>query len=162
MLNMYKKLTHLRKTAPAFQTNHLSYVIINEQIFSFLRTPDSEDEQEDPYSFLVTINFSNTTTVGDYASILLDQKLEVLGNLGAITVSSDMDRNGRLVDMSRVELKAGEALVIETMTMPSSASRHPYVNLALLMILMLAAFYVTNWSNVFRDASQYAPKSWNV
>ena len=138
---MYKKLTELRKVAPAFQTNNLTYAIVNEQIFSFLRIPDAEDA--DHNTFLVTINFSNKTSVDDYTK--LDVKnLDFVGNVGAVTVSSDMDRNGRLVDLTSVDLKAGEALVIETMTMPSSARRHTLLNIALVASMIGIAYFFSN------------------
>ena len=139
---MYKKLTELRKTAPAFQTNNITYAIVNEQIFSFLRIPDPEDVGQN--SFLVTINFSNRSSVNDYASSLTDKNLAFVGNVGAVTVSSGMDRNGRLVDLANVDLKAGEALVIETMTMPSSARRHTFLNIALVVSMIGIAYFFSN------------------
>ena len=128
-LNLFKKLINLRRNAPAFQTHYLTYVVITEQIFSFLRTPDVETSDDDPHtggsanSYLVTINFSNKTSIDDYAQGLLQYQLKCVGDVGVISLSSDMDRNGLLVDLTAVELKAGEALVIETMIMASSESR---------------------------------------
>ncbi|XP_072017778.1 maltase A3-like [Amphiura filiformis] len=141
-LNMYKKLTELRKIAPALQTNNLTYLIVNEQIFSFLRIPNEKDASHN--SYLITINFSNEPSTDDYASNVNNRNLAFVGNVGAITVSSDMDRNGRLVDLTSVDLKPGEALVIETMTVPSSARRHTFLNLTLIAALILVAYYFTN------------------
>ena len=139
---MYKKITELRRVAAAFQTNNLTYALVNEQIFSFLRIPDPDDSSQ--YSFLVTINFSNKSSTDDYAESIYYKDLAFVNNVGAITLSSNMDRNGRLVDLTKVDLKPGEALVIETITAPSSARRHPYLNIALIAALISAAYYFSN------------------
>ncbi|XP_038047482.1 alpha-glucosidase-like [Patiria miniata] len=109
-LALYKKLAALRKDEPAFQTNHLKYVVVTEKIFSFLRMPDTPGLG----SFLVIINAGTSESTDDYSAALMEgHQLKMEGNIGTITVSSNMDRDGVSQDMSKVSVAKGEALVVK-------------------------------------------------
>ncbi|XP_038044417.1 neutral and basic amino acid transport protein rBAT-like [Patiria miniata] len=108
-LALYTKLAALRKDAPAFQTNHLKYVVVTEKIFSFLRIPDTPGLN----SFLIIVNAGTSESTDDYSAALEEMMLKAEGDTGVIEVSSNMDRNGNLQEMNGISLAAGEALVIK-------------------------------------------------
>ncbi|XP_022090709.1 maltase A3-like [Acanthaster planci] len=109
-LALYKKLAALRKDEPAFQTNHLKYIIVTETIFSFLRMPDTLGFD----SFLVIINAGTSDSTDDYSAALMEgHQLKIKSNTGIIAVSGNMDRDGESQDMSKVFVVIGEALVIK-------------------------------------------------
>ena len=122
---LFKKLAGLRKDEPAFQTNHLNYVVKNEKIFSFLRR--SDDSNHD--SFLIIINAGDSQSTADYTEALKNDKLVFDKNSGVITVSSNMNRNGASLQLSEVSMAAGEALVVKVTVMEVNAASVPTLSL---------------------------------
>ncbi|XP_071488774.1 alpha-glucosidase-like [Diadema antillarum] len=112
MLQLYKSLAHIRKTKSAFQTNTMKYALVDENLFSFLRVPeDKVDEKES--SYLVAIHFGqNGTLVSDFVKELGANGLTPSERQGVVEISSNMDRNGDLISLDKVELRQGEALVV--------------------------------------------------
>ncbi|XP_038071631.1 maltase A3-like [Patiria miniata] len=139
-LALYKKLAALRKDEPAFQTNHLKYVIVNDKIFSFLRMPDDQDTKPD--SFLVIINAGTSESTDDYTAALTKLELKAEGDAGVIKVSSNMDRNGKSQGLSKISSAAGEALIIKASVYGFSSASVPTLSLTLsIATVMVKIFY---------------------
>ncbi|KAJ8038478.1 Maltase 1 [Holothuria leucospilota] len=110
ILNHYKNLTELRITTSAFQTNHLVYALVDDDIFAFFRFPDAEDA-EDP-AYLVAINFGDGIVTSDFVTSAVEYDVTLESN-GEVAISSEMDKNGETVDLNELALNSGEALVIQ-------------------------------------------------
>ena len=112
-LNLFKKLLKLRTELPALHTNTIEYGVVTEEIFSFLRTPDEEDAGNK--SVLVAINFSNRTITADYTLQLKKDGIDFEDNEGVISLSSNMNQEGKKLDLRAVVLEANEALIISAL-----------------------------------------------
>ena len=112
MLSLYKSLAKIRKLRPAFQTNTLQYAIVNENIFSVVRSP-AADESRSP-SYLVAINFGKS----EASDWWLRQRTSDQWGCAKCWCGrgwnqfGEWTRNGEHVDLKCVELESGEALVI--------------------------------------------------
>ncbi|XP_033635129.1 neutral and basic amino acid transport protein rBAT-like [Asterias rubens] len=107
-LALFKTLANLRKTESSFQTNHLKYAIVNEQIFSFFRLSGDSTL----LSFLVIVNTGDSPSTDDYQTALMNDDF-VVHDSGVIEVSSGMDRNGASVELNKISVASGEALVVK-------------------------------------------------
>ena len=100
ILQLYKQLTALRDSSPAFQDGNYTFVNASDEVFSYVRQSDRVSER-----FLVVINFSEkpfTTNV----NVSLSKPTVVL--------SSALNRTDcEPVDLTQLQLYGGEALVIK-------------------------------------------------
>lgn len=99
---MYRQLAKLRQK-PAFMNNRMDKIIITKDVFSYVRSIDSE-------SFLVVVNVGNNTSTHDFSS--------KTGQSGTVVLTTpDMDieeyTEGKRVTLSDVTLKPGDGLVIK-------------------------------------------------
>lgn len=107
-LALFKALAALRKTESTFQTNHLKYAVLNENIFSFFRLSGNPTL----VSFLVIVNAGDSPSTNDYHTALMNDD-SVVHDIGVVEVSSGMDRNGHSVKLNKVSVAAGEGLVVK-------------------------------------------------
>ncbi|XP_038047018.1 maltase A1-like [Patiria miniata] len=136
-LALYMKLAALRKEQPAFQTNHLKYVIVTENIFSFLRMPDTPGLE----SFLVIINAGTSNSTDDYSAALKKKMMITEDNSGIVVVSSNMDRNGKPQGICNVHVAAGEAIVIRISVYVINSEPAPSLSPCLILATMLAIIF---------------------
>ncbi|XP_022090707.1 uncharacterized protein LOC110979322 [Acanthaster planci] len=136
-LKLYARLATLRKEEPAFQTNHLDYVIVNEKIFSFLRTPDTAGRD----SFLVIINAGTSDSTEDYSAALRGMMIQVEDDTGVIAASSKMDRNGEPQGMNKISAAVGEALVIRAKVYAYNAASQPSSSLFIALATIIAIIF---------------------
>ena len=135
-LAFFKTLLKFRKSSPALQSSRLTFAHVSTEIFSFLRIPVDDDEQTrhqhahaqqqtpnmsssraPPSSFLIAMNFGNVSVRADYYTRDLFGAKSVVkysNTTGVVVVSSNMDRNGEVVDLRSLRLTPGEALLVET------------------------------------------------
>lgn len=99
-LQLYKQLTDLRDSSPAFQDGSYTFVNATDEVFAYMRHSDRVSEQ-----FLVVINFSEepfTTSV----NISLSKP--------NIVLSSALNRTDcDVVNLEQLQLYGGEAMVIK-------------------------------------------------
>lgn len=103
-------LTELRITTSAFQTNHLVYALVDDNIFAFFRFPDESDAADPVY--LVAINFGDDTVTSNFVTSAVEYDVTLESN-GEVAISSEMDKNGDTVELNALALNSGEALVIQ-------------------------------------------------
>lgn len=125
-MNHYAKLASTRITVSAFQTNHLTYAMVDDDIFAFFRFPDEEDA-EDP-AYLVAINFGDEDVTRDFVAAANEAEVD-LSDSGTIRISSGMDKNDQETVLNQLPLASGEALVIQVEATkrvePTSSNRPP-------------------------------------
>ncbi|PIK38838.1 putative alpha-glucosidase [Apostichopus japonicus] len=109
-LNHYATLASMRTTTSAFQTNHLTYAMVDEDIFAFFRFPDEEDASDAVY--LVAINFGDGPVTRNFVTAAENNGVD-LPETGDIRISTGMDKNDQSADLTDLTLASGEALVIE-------------------------------------------------
>lgn len=100
----------MRTTTSAFQTNHLTYAMVDEDIFAFFRFPDEEDASDAVY--LVAINFGDGPVTRNFVTAAENNGVD-LPETGDIRISTGMDKNDQSADLTDLTLASGEALVIE-------------------------------------------------
>ena len=98
-LSLYKKLTALRSNYSALQYTGYRHVYNSTEIFAYLRCHNSSQ-------LLIVINFSAEQTSVDLSGDVTLKEPTVL-------LSSTLNRTGDVVDLGKLELSGGEAVIIE-------------------------------------------------
>jgi len=130
MLNLYRKLTGLRKNEPALSIGRYRCITFDDpaldnEIFCYQRDAHPHDHKHlsqssehaaIPDTFLVLLNFGdkNFTNMNLHERLIrlsVDQGEETLHKNGILEVSTEMDRNGK-IDLTGVDLRSHEGLVI--------------------------------------------------
>ena len=101
----------------------MTFARVTEELFSFLRIDENDDDtivdnhgyMRRSTSFLIAMNFGNVSVRADYTRDLFGAKsVEYTSNpTGIVAGSSNMDRNGETVDLRKLRLKPGDALLVE-------------------------------------------------
>ncbi|XP_070577849.1 probable maltase [Ptychodera flava] len=105
ILNLFKKLTSFRADEErVIPVGEMDYVIVNEDILSYTRAATLSGYNR----YLVTMNFGRGGSTDDYF-----EQDDTLPIEGEVVISSHMDRNGDTVQLNKLFLQAGEALVIK-------------------------------------------------
>ena len=145
-LNLFKKLLKLRTESPALQTNTIEYAVVTEEIFSFLRIPDKEDAGNS--TVLVAINFSNQTIIADYTIQLKKNGIVFKGYGGIIALSSNMNQDGKDLDLTAIVLEPNEALVIKAFVdVTKSSSLREIYFLFTSASLPVIFYFILLWRN---------------
>ena len=93
----FKELVELRKKAATLSDGELKEVHTDLQVFSFIRSHDSEH-------LLVIINFSDKVWNGD---------LDKISGRGTVVFDTESKMVGQEVDVNKIKLNVGQAVILE-------------------------------------------------
>ena len=105
MLNLYKKLAKMKSDYAAFQFTNYTAIYSTLEVFAYTRYHESSSD-----AFIVVVNFATSKQTVDLNSHVAASGLEF--SSPSVSLSSNLNRTGRSVDLTALELEAGEALVI--------------------------------------------------
>ena len=102
-LQLYRQVAALRHLEP-FSNNRISYCILTEDIFSYVR-------QSQKNSYLIVINVGNTTTTENYANCNYSSKYGI-----SIVVTPNIHTSslqpGGIINLEGLTLRPGDGIVL--------------------------------------------------
>ncbi len=109
MLQVYRGAARLRRR-PQFRGTRLTFLVVNDDITSFLRFEPGLDS-----AYLVALNLGNNTRTENYHVDLLQKTFEAQGLvvLNSGNMNDEDMQVGRPLDLTHVTLDPGQGVVVE-------------------------------------------------